>query len=199
MVSSSAWTWFRTSVAVVSFGAWATQLILAGFGPNSVFSAASGPTGADAVVWFSPLVPIGAILYWFVRRVRTPLASLIAGLVLVALACLSLINVLIGLPGSDQDGMLYMVVFWQVAFVLWVIVAVPVGISRERDWRALRVPIRPDQPPPDLPSPPVVPVSTVERAHRDILGMFITFAVGVGILLLIIFLWYIWALTQVEM
>jgi hypothetical protein len=179
---------------VVSFGAWTTQLILAGYGPNSVFSVTPAPTGGGAVLWFGALVPIGATLYWFVRRVRTPLASLIVGLILVALSGLSLIAVLTGLPGADKDGMLYMVQYWPFAIVLWIIVAVPVGISKDRDRKALRVPVRPDQPPPDMP-PPTVAVSPVKRRHRDVLGMFIKFVVAAGLVFL---LWYIWALTQIE-
>jgi hypothetical protein len=180
---------------VVSFGAWTAQLIQAGFGPNSVFSVTGAPTGGDAVLWFSPLVPIGATLYWFVRRVRTPLASLIVGLILVALSGLALVVVLSGLPGADQDGMLYMVQYWPFAIALWIIVGVSVGISQERDRKALgTTPVRPDQPPPDLP-PPAVPVSTVERRHTDVLGMFIKVVVVAGV---VFFIWYIWALTKIE-
>jgi hypothetical protein len=179
---------------VVCFGAWVTQLILAGFGPNSVFSVAPAPTGGDAVVWFSALVPIGATLYWFIRRVRTPVASFIAGLILAALSGLSLVNVLMGSPGSDKDGMLYVIQFWQFAIVLWIVVGLSVGISKESDRKALQTtPVRPDQPPPDIP-PAAVP-STVERRHGDLLGMFIKFAVVAGVVVLI---WYIWALSQIE-
>ena len=179
---------------MVCFGAWTTQLILAGFGPDSVFSVTGAPTGGDAVVWFSPLVPIGATLIWFVRRVRTPAASFIVGLILAALSALSLVIVLSGLPGADQDGMLYMVQYWPFALVLWIVVGLSVGISKERDRKALQTtPVRPDQPPPDIP-PPAVP-STVERRHRDVLGMLIKFAVVAGVVVLI---WYIWALSQIE-
>jgi hypothetical protein len=167
-------------------------LILAGYGPNSVFSVTPAPTGGDAVAWFSPLLPIGAIMYWFVRRVRMPVASLIVGFVLATLSGLSLINVLIGLPVSDKDGMLYMIQFWQFAFVLWIVVGVSVGISKERDRRALGTPVRPDQPPPDMPLPGA-PVA--ERPRRDLRGLFIKSVVAAGVVVLIL---YIWAATQIE-
>jgi hypothetical protein len=195
VVSSSAWTWFRATVAVVSFAAWTTQLILAGFGPDSVFSVTAAPGGVDAVVWFSPLVPISATLYWFVRRVRTPVASFIAGLILAVLSGLSLVVVVSRLPGADQDGMLSVIQFWQFAMVLLVVVGLSVGASKEWDRKALQTtPVRPDQLPLDLP-PPAVPASTVQRRHWDVLGMFIKFAVVAGVVVLI---WYIWALSQIE-